>query len=101
MKHFHGQSHMKGGLNLDPNTIPPNAKYWRNSANDALIRLGDVIGEEKARKMTENIEGTWREIHTSILILATLAEKQHQTKDVVNVQTKPQWMASVRKHGAF
>ena len=61
---------------MDVNTIHPNATYWINSANDALIRLGDVVGDTEARRMTENIEGTWREIYNAILVLAELAEKQ-------------------------
>ena len=52
------------------------ARYWRNSAEDALERLIDVVGESEARRMTNNIEGTWREIYDRILILAELAEKQ-------------------------
>jgi len=76
MSHFHGQRHIKGGLAIDPETIPPNAHYWFSSASDALCRLQDVVGDEEGRRMTENITGTWREIYESILILAELAEKQ-------------------------
>lgn len=77
-RHFHAQHHMRGGFDLDVNTIHPNANYWKNSAQARLDDLCAVVGDENAYRMVDGVEGTWREIYNSIKILSELAETQAQ-----------------------
>ena len=74
-KHFHATRHLRFAP-IDLETIPPNARYWQNSADGQLCRLQEIVGDEQARKMIMHIEGTWRQIYEAIGILADLAEKQ-------------------------
>ena len=79
-KHFHGQSHVKGGFDIDEATMPPNSNYWRGCADGALIRLQNAIGIDEANRQTMNIEApTWKDVCTLIEMLADLAEKQKAT----------------------
>jgi hypothetical protein len=74
-RHYHAQSHQRFN-DIDTDTIPPNARYWQNSAQDQLCRLQELIGDEPALKMVIHIEGTWRAVYEAIKILADLAEAQ-------------------------
>jgi hypothetical protein len=44
----------------------PNDGFWMNQANERLIELIDLLGEDKARELTNEIVGTWHEIHDAI-----------------------------------
>lgn len=54
----------------------PNSSLWKERANNELCRLIDSIGDDEARRQTENIEGTWMQIAKSICLIADLAERQ-------------------------
>ena len=49
--------------NGDP---PPNDEYWKDAADEKLGELMDIAGDVKARELTEDITGTWREINDAI-----------------------------------
>jgi len=50
-----------------PNGDPlPDSEYWENQANQRLLELMDIVGDEQARTMTNHIIGTWREVHDAI-----------------------------------
>lgn len=87
-KHFHGTQHIRGGITLDPETIEPNAMYWYNSANTALVRLQDVVGDEEGRRMTQNIDGTWKDIYKAITILADLAQEQKRLRETITPEAQ-------------
>ena len=55
--------------------IEPPLDPWKERANDQLIGLMDIIGDEEARKMTDEITGSWREIHDQIKALKTQVVK--------------------------
>jgi hypothetical protein len=76
-KHYHATRHLRFAP-IDTDKIPPNARYWQNSAQDQLCRLQELIGDEEALKMVIHIEGTWRAVYDAIKTLADLAEAQIQ-----------------------
>ena len=76
-KHYHATRHLRFAP-IDTDKIPPNARYWQNSAQDQLCRLQELVGDETALKMVIHIEGTWRTVYDAIKILADLAEKQKE-----------------------
>lgn len=64
-RHFHGQSHMRGGITIDESTLDDNAKYWANGARGAYNHLIDLVGFEKANELIAsfwNDEYTWKKI---------------------------------------
>lgn len=80
-RRHHGQRHLKGGIDINEATMPPNSNYWRGCALGARNRLARVVGDLEADRQVKNIEGTWKEICTAIEMLADLAEHQQKVKD--------------------
>lgn len=67
---------MKSKIYLDPND-----SFYKDAANDWLVKLMNLVGDEKARTMTNHLEGTWREIRDAI---RDLANSQPLTSDEYN-----------------
>lgn len=54
----------------------PRSSFWHGKANDALVRLQNVVGDEEGKRQVENIEGTYKSIYEQIALIADLAEAQ-------------------------
>ena len=54
----------------------PRSSFWQGKANDALVRLQNVVGDEEGKRQVENIEGTYKSICEQIALIADLAEAQ-------------------------
>ena len=77
-RHFHGQSHMRGGITIDESTLDDNANYWANGARGAYKRLIDLVGTDKADELTKsfwNDEYTWKQICFRVEQLVEQEEK--------------------------
>jgi hypothetical protein len=64
-KKFHGQSHFKGGINIDESTISDEANYWARGAKGAYLAVRKIVGFNKTEELVKDfwIEGsTWKEI---------------------------------------
>lgn len=79
---FYGSRHGRGGIEVDENTMSPNAAYWRGCARGAFQRLERAIGTEKAVKVAPNREPgqTWRDVYGLVSTLADLAERQVESE---------------------
>lgn len=80
-RRFHGSHHKRWNIEIDEDTIPPNASYWYNGANNSLKRLQQRIGFDEANKTTEEITGTWKEIYNAIEDLNEAAEKNRTVRE--------------------
>lgn len=72
-KHFHGQSHMGGGFDIDESTLHPDANYWQSAARGAWKRLEKLTDVETAAQLVKrfwNDNYTWKDIclHTEAII---------------------------------
>lgn len=92
-RHFHGQRHIRGGFDIDEDSLSPNANYWKYGANAALIRLQNVIGESEALRQVKNIEASWKDICKSIELLADLAERQSETQEYLDQKLQENYLA--------
>ena len=54
----------------------PRSSFWQGKANDALVRLQNVVGDEEGKRQVENIVGTYKSICEQIALIADLAEAQ-------------------------
>jgi len=62
MPKFHGTSHMKGGFDIDENTLDPNANYWKAGAKWAYEKIteyflnSEVQWKDKCRMLERFVE---------------------------------------------
>ena len=49
--------------------LDPNDSFYRDAANEWLVKLMNTVGDENARNMVADIEGTWREVRDAIRVL--------------------------------
>jgi hypothetical protein len=72
-----------------PNGDPlPDSEYWENQANQRLIELMDIVGDEQARVMTAHITGTWHEVHDAIKVLVK-AQAQSDPAELDGTEPSP------------
>jgi len=69
-KHFHGQSHMKGGLDIDERTLDDNANYWKMYALGEYLKVRRILGDKNIDKKITNV--SWKELFT---IFEKISEK--------------------------
>ena len=80
-KHFHGIRKIKGGFDIDENTIPDDSDYWMIGCDRLLSQLTEALdGDyEKAKKAIGSAwseEYTWKEIYKAVAPIAALAQAQ-------------------------
>jgi hypothetical protein len=61
---------MKSRIYLDPND-----SFYKDAANEWLVKLMDLAGDEQARALVSNTEGTWREVRDAIKTMVETWEK--------------------------
>ena len=49
--------------------LDPNDSFYRDAANEWLVKLMNMIGDQNARNMVADIEGTWHEVRDAIRVL--------------------------------
>lgn len=68
---------MKTRIYLDPND-----SFYKDAANDWLVKLMDMVGDDQARAMTDAIKlPTWRDVRDAIL---NLVEQERQSAELAN-----------------
>ena len=81
---------MKHRIYLDPND-----SFYREGANEWLVKLMNMVGDEQARSMVADIEGTWREVRDAIRVLVeTTPHPVSFTEPVDEAEQQEQEVAS-------